>query len=197
MADIWSDYTGAIIADLDPQIKKKYGFALSEFLRNPKGFSGENMSITVGNIKEEVDSYIEAQKQDALRREKNFSDIVERVDSITTKLAQRINVIAKQNSIPVISPVSIERNRDNEEHIYVDSSDDSVLALVEKLTAASMIVADFTTDYNDHKMGEWFFSGHKNYTLTVYVPASNVMMLDTSKEELDALLNAAIEFISG
>jgi len=196
MAEIWSDYSGAIISDMDPMIKKKYGFALSDLLTNPKKFAGtEDIGIKIGNIKEEVDSYIDAQKQDALKKETNFSDMLERADSITGKIAQRISVIAKQNNVPSIKPVAIDRNTDNEEHIYVDSSDDSVMALVEKLAASSMVIADFTTDYNDHKLGEWYFSGHKNYTLTVYMPTSNIMLLDTSKEELDALLGAASDFI--
>lgn len=196
MAEIWSDYSGAIISDMDPMIKKKYGFALSDLLTNPKKFAGtEDIGIKIGNIKEEVDSYIDAQKQEALKKETNFSNMLERADSITGKIAQRISVIAKQNNVPSIKPVAIDRNTDNEEHIYVDSSDDSVMALVEKLAASSMVIADFTTDYNDHKLGEWYFSGHKNYTLTVYMPTSNIMLLDTSKEELDALLGAASDFI--
>jgi len=196
MAEIWSDYSGAIISDMDPMIKKKYGFALSDLLTNPKKFAGtEDIGIKIGNIKEEVDSYIDAQKQEALKKETNFSNMLERADSITGKIAQRISVIAKQNNVPSIKPVAIDRNTDNEEHIYVDSSDDSVMALVEKLAASSMVIADFTTDYNDRKLGEWYFSGHKNYTLTVYMPTSNIMLLDTSKEELDALLGAASDFI--
>ncbi|MCL4373406.1 MAG: hypothetical protein M1360_00380 [Candidatus Marsarchaeota archaeon] len=198
MAELWSDYTDALISDLDPDIKKKYGVALSELLSNPKDFAdNENLSVTIGNIKEDVNSYIESQKQQALLREKNFNDMLERADSISQKISQRLSVTAKQNNVPLVKPVSIDRNSDNEEHIYVDSSDDSVIALAEKLAASSMMIADFTTEYNNFKIGEWYFSGHKNYTLSVYMPASNVMLLDTSKSELDTLLDAAAEFISG
>ncbi|MGC8652140.1 MAG: hypothetical protein ACP5UH_02735 [Candidatus Micrarchaeia archaeon] len=198
MAELWSDYTGAMISDIDPDIKKKYGMALSELLANPRGFAGEeNLAIKIGNIKDDVDSYIESQKQQALLREKNFSDMLERADSITQKISQRVSVIAKQSSVPLIKPVSIDKGAASEERIYVDSSDDSVMGLVEKLAASSMIIADFTSEYNSYKLGEWYFSGHKNYTLSVYLPPSNVMLLDNSKQELDALLNAAIEFISG
>ncbi|MGC8669945.1 MAG: hypothetical protein ACP5TL_02210 [Candidatus Micrarchaeia archaeon] len=198
MAEMWSDYTGAIIGNLDSSIKKKYGFSLSDLLSNPKALAGqENISVKISNIKSDVNSFIDSQKQDALRREKTFNDILERADSITNKIAQKISVVAKQNNIPIIKPIAVNRNTDNEDHIYIDSSDDNVLAMVEKLVSSSVIVADFTTEYNNLKIGDWHFNGQKNYSLTVYTPTSNVMLLDSSRDELNTLLDAAAEFISG
>ncbi|MGC8687735.1 MAG: hypothetical protein ACP5RM_03500 [Candidatus Micrarchaeia archaeon] len=198
MANIWSDYSDAIIKELDPTIEEKYGIRLSDLLSNPRALtSTQNASITIGNIKEEVDNYIEERRKDAAKYESNFDDMIERADAITVKIAQRISTIAKQNNVPLVKPVAIDRDTTKEEQIFVDAGSDDVLALVEKLVAASMLVADFTTQYKNFKIGQWFFSGHKNYTLNVYMPASNIMMLDSSKEELDTLLDAASDFMSG
>jgi hypothetical protein len=198
MAEIWSDYSDAIIKELDPTIEQKYGIKLSELLVNPRSLtSTQNAGITIGNIKEEVDKYIDEKRNEALKYEVNFEDMIEKADSITAKIAQRISVIAKQSNIPLVKPVAIDRDTTKEEQVFVDSGNDDILALVEKLVTASMLVADFTTQYKNFKIGQWLFSGHKNYTLNVYMPASNVMMLDSSKEELDTLLDAASEFLSG
>ena len=59
------------------------------------------------------------------------------------------------------------------------------------------MIADFTTQYDNSLIGNWFFSGPKNYTINVYLPDSDVISMQDSRAELLGLLDAASAMIAG
>ena len=135
-------------------------------------------------------SKMSAQKQE-------LDDNLTKADSVTKQLAQSISMQAKQNRVPFIVPVSIDRDDTKEEVISVDSAGSDVLALIEKIAASSTMIADFTTQYDNSLIGNWFFSGPKNYTINVYLPDSDVISMQDSRAELLGLLDAASAMIAG
>jgi hypothetical protein len=125
------------------------------------------------------------------------SDQTSKADSITKQLSQNITSQARQNNTPVIRPVTMERDATREERLYIDAFDNSVISLVQRLVASSMLVADLGAAYKEYKIGSWLFSGNKNYLLSVYMPDNTLLSLETSRAELDNLLAAASDFIKG
>ena len=60
MADLWSDYTDMLIAAIDKQLGSKYKFSLQALLTDPTKYAAQqNMQITIENMKEDVDKYLD------------------------------------------------------------------------------------------------------------------------------------------
>jgi|SRR5271157_5725792 len=198
MAELWSDYSDDIIKSIDRQISTKYKVTLRGLLTDPRRYAAlPNIQMTIGNLKEEVAKYIDAQAKGMAAEKKDFEDSAMRADSLTGQLSQSISMQAKQNNIPIIKPVAVDRDTGKEEHIYVDSVDSGVSALVARLVAGSLLIADFGIEYGNYKAGEWLFSGSKNYVLTVYLPPNGYRLLQLSNDEIIGLLDAASDFIKG
>jgi hypothetical protein len=198
MAELWSDYTDMLVTGIDKQIGAKYKFSLRSLLTDPTKYATlQNVQTAIDNMKEEVNSYIDAKANALDDEKKGLDDAAAKVDSITRQLGQSINSQARQNNAPVIRPVMIERDTTKEENIYVDSIDSSVVALVQKLVLSSTLIADFSAKYKDYTIGSWLFSGHKNYMLNVYMPDNTLLSLEMSRAELGNLLDSASNFIKG
>jgi hypothetical protein len=56
---------------------------------------------------------------------------------------------------------------------------------------------DATVTYGNYKVGEWFFSANKSYVLSVYLPSNGYFVLQTSRDEIIGLLNAASSALKG
>ncbi len=198
MADLWSDYSDGIIKNVDKQIGVKYKLTLRSLLMDPSKYvSQPNIQMTIENLKEEVGKYFDGRVNEMEVEKKAFEDAAMRSDALTGQLSQSISIQARQNNVPMIKPVAVERDTDEEEKIYIDSVDNSVIALVSKLVLSSLLIADFTTTYGNYKAGEWLFSGHKNYVLSVYMPSNGYLQLQSSRDEIIALLDTASGFIKG
>ncbi len=198
MAEHWSDYTDFVLTSIDKKISTKYKISLKKLLSGPSKFSSQpNIQATIKNLAEEVNSFIDTAIASMPDAKKALADSVLKADAVTRQLSQNISMQAKQHKVPVVTPVSIIRDETKEEIISVNDSTPDVLALVEKLAASSMLVADFSYAYQNASIGSWLFSGHKNYILEVFVPDNDVAMLEASRIEITDLLAAAGVMIAG
>jgi hypothetical protein len=198
MADLWSDYSDGIIKSIDRQISAKYKITLRSLLTDPSKYASvPNILMTIDNLKEEVNNFMTDRFKGLDADKKSFEDATMRADSITSQIAQSISVQAKQSGVPMIKPIMVDRDTTRDEHIYIDSVDNSITALIAKLVSSSMLIMDSTTVYENYKTGEWLFSGSKNYLLTVYLPVNNYSVLQASREEITSLLDTASDFIKG
>ena len=198
MADLWSDYTDFVIDNIDKSIGKKYKMSLRDLLTDPESFSSDpNIQNTIKSMADDVNAYMDQALSKMSAQKQELDDNLTKADSVTKQLAQSISMQAKQNRVPFIVPVSIDRDDTKEEVISVDSAGSDVLALIEKIAASSTMIADFTTQYDNSLIGNWFFSGPKNYTINVYLPDSDVISMQDSRDELLGLLDAASAMIAG
>ena len=198
MADLWSDYTDFVIDNIDKSIGKKYKMSLRDLLTDPESFSSDpNIQNTIKSMADDVNAYMDQALSKMSAQKHELDDNLTKADSVTKQLAQSISMQAKQNRVPFIVPVSIDRDDTKEEVISVDSAGSDVLALIEKIAASSTMIADFTTQYDNSLIGNWFFSGPKNYTINVYLPDSDVISMQDSRAELLGLLDAASAMIAG
>jgi hypothetical protein len=198
MADLWSDYTDMLISGIDKQIGSKYKFSLRSLLTDPTKYAAQqNVQITIENIKEDVDKYLDEKAGAMVEEQKALNDEAAKADSITGQLNRSITMNAKQNNVPIIKPAAMDRDPAREKKIYINTIDGSVTALIEKLVASSMFIADLSTAYKEYGFGSWLFSGNKDYVLGVFVPDSSFLLLESSRMELDGLLASASSFIKG
>jgi hypothetical protein len=198
MADLWSDYTDMLIAGIDKQFSSKYKFSLRALLTDPTKYaSQQNVQVTIDNMKEEADKYLDDRVTALGAEQKDFDDAAAKADSISGQLARSITMNAKQNNVPVITPVAVDRDMTREKRVYIDTIDSSVTMLIEKLAASSMLIANLSTTYKEYTFGSWLFSGNKDYVVSVFVPDSSLLMLEASRIELDGLLLSASSFIKG
>ncbi len=198
MADLWSDYTDILITEIDKQIGSKYKFSLRSLLTDPTKYAAQqNVQITIENVKEDVDKYLDDKAGTMAEEQKALNDEAAKADSITGQLNRSMTMNAKQNNVPIIKPAAMDRDPTREKRIYINTIDGSVTALIEKLVASSMFIADFSTAYKEYSFGSWLFSGNHDYALSVFVPDNPILLLEASRAELDGLLLSASNFIKG
>lgn len=198
MAELWSDYTDMLISGMDKQINTKFKVSLRDLVTDPSKYSSQqNIQMTISNVKEEVNRTIDSKIAAMAESEKVIDDAGARADALTGQISQSITVQARQNGVPIIKPVAVDRDLAREERVYVDTMDQGVTSLIQRLSASSTLIADTTTTYKSYRIGEWLFSGAKNYVLRVYMPRNSVVSLEASRGELGALLDAASDFLKG
>ncbi len=196
MANPWSDYTDEIISEVDDELGTKYKMSVRRLLAEPTKFMKiDGIGVTVRNMHEDVTNYVDDMLEDMADEQKKFENDVAKAVGITQQLSQNIMMQAKQNKIPFITPAAMERNEAAEEIIYIDNVDSNVLALAESFVKNANLIADFSYNYKDDKIGSWLFDGEKNYMLRVYLPPSQILYLETSKEELENLFKNIEETI--
>ncbi len=196
MANIWSDDADVLIKRLDKDIVAKYKLSLSDILSNPEKFALQpNILNTISNMKEDADKSI-AEMLDGMEEErKKLDDDASKCNAITSQLAQAISLEAKQSKIPLIKLDNFVRDESKDEVIYVKNASGDIMHLVERLVDASLLVADMTSTYNGNLIGEWLFSGSKNYVVRVSLDQNPALNIESSATEIDALLDAASDYI--
>lgn len=198
MAELWSDYADMLITNASKQMGNKYKMSLKDLISSPSKYSSqENIEVTISNMKEDFGKYVETIKQSMKDDATTLDDSLSKAEAVTSTINQTLSSLTKQNKVPLTKPVVVERDDTKEERIYVDTADNSTLSLIEKLVNSSFFIADFSTTYREKKVGEWLFSGPKNYTVRVYVPRNPVMLLETGAAEVDTLLDNTATFIKG
>ena len=197
MAILWGDVSDNIITEVDKKTMGKYKIAIRELLSNPGKFSdSSNIVNTTKNLKEETDSYIDATLVTLKSEQQELEDAAMKADSLSSQLSQNINMQSKQYKVPVIKPIMINRDLTREETIYFDSVDSGLISLVDKLCSSSTYIADYGVTFKKYRIGEWLFSGQKNYVIKAYLPPNEALSLQAAKEELDALFDAALSFFA-
>lgn len=196
MADTWSDSAGMLIDSVEPTVKQKYNISLRGLLTNPGRYSGTaNLATTIDNIHEDIDNYVSETIDSMPEERKSFESDGLKCDSITKQLSQNISLQAKQNSVPLIRPDAMDRDEARDEVFYISSVDNSVLALVQKLVSASMVIADFSRMYRNYNIGEWLFSTNaKNYVIRVNLQPSAIVTIDAARDEVNDLLDGVVAF---
>lgn len=198
MATLWSDYTDFVIGSIDKKIGNKYKMSLRDLLATPSEYGNQqDIDVTLKNMSEDINSYIDDAIAAMPEEKTALTNMLVKADSITKQIASNVSMQAKQYKVPMVKPVSIERNQDNEESIFIDAVGPDVLALVDKLVSSSTMVADFSYTYENSSVGSWFFGGSKNYMLNVYLPDNDVIMLEASRAEINELLDAATVVVHG
>lgn len=192
MAEFWSDYTDFVLSSIEKKLGNKYKVPLKGLLSNPVKYAGTAaIQTTIRSLSQDVDSYIDSTIASMPEEKKAMTDQLLKIDATTKQLASTVSMQAKAHKIPMIKPVTIERDESKEEVIFVDSVNDPTLALIDRLCGSSTIVSDFSYTYDKATIGSWLFSGQKNYVLSVYVPDNDVMMLEASRSEIQDMLDAA------
>ncbi len=195
MADDWSTQTDILISVMEPTIQSKFGISLRDLLNDPGKYAGtEGLDTKVSNIKEEIGNYVSSTIDSMPDDKRSFEDDAIKCDSMTKQLNQNISLQTKQNNVPLIKPDSMDRNVNDDQVVYINAVDNSVLSLVQKLAATSIFVADFSKSYRNYNIGEWFFSGQKNYVIRVNLQPSALITLDSARDELSGLLDEVVSF---
>ncbi|MDE1833001.1 MAG: hypothetical protein KGH58_01120 [Candidatus Micrarchaeota archaeon] len=198
MAELWTDFTDAIISGIDAGAKPGDKITLRELLTDPAKFAKEpDIQNKIKNMKEASDGYVDQRIKEMSSAEKALEDSVAKADTLSAQLGQSISVKAMQNKVPMIKPVAVDRDLTREERILINAIDTNVNALIDKLVSNSTMVADFSTSYKNYRIGEWLFSGPKNYVLSVYLERNELLLMQGSRAEIDALLDAAANFVRG
>ncbi|MCW6159476.1 MAG: hypothetical protein LVQ95_00075 [Candidatus Micrarchaeales archaeon] len=196
MAALWSDYTDGVITNIDDSLKGKYKFTVREFLTNPAKFAKQpNIETTAGNMQDDALKFVDTALAGMTAQKAKLDSDVSKADSATKQLSQSISMQAKQYKIPVVRPALTYRDQTKDEIIYVDTVDTSITALVEKLVSSSKYITDSTVRYGNSSVGEWYFSGDKQYVLRVYLPPNEALSLQGTRDELALLFDTAKDFI--
>ncbi|MCL4411549.1 hypothetical protein M1329_01270 [Candidatus Marsarchaeota archaeon] len=198
MPDNWSEPAGILIDSVEPTVKQKYNMSLRGLLASPGRYSGTaNLNTTIDNIREDIDNYVSETIDSMPEERKSFESDALKCDSITKQLGQNISLQAKQNSVPMIKPDAMDRDETRDEVFYISSVDNSVLSLVQKLVAASTVVADFSRTYRNYNIGEWLFSTNaKNYVIRVNLQPNAIVTIDAARDEVNGLLDGVMTFAS-
>ncbi len=166
MADLWSDYTELLLSDIEPELKAKYGIAIRDLLNNPAKYANTNdIDTVISNMKEAANGAIDDREASLKDEQNNLQKDAAKADVLTAQIGQAISAQAKQNKVPVVKPMLFARDESGDEVVYVDAVDIGTLALVERLMASALYVADYTTTYQNYKVGDWVFisvSGRRN-----------------------------------
>ena len=178
MADMWSDYTDTIISIMEDEIKSKYDISIRDILSDPAGaLDVENIGTKIANAEEDINKYIDDVNASLTDQRKALEDEASKCDSITKQLNQNIVMHTRQNNVPLIKPDSIDRDESRDEIIYISTVENGIMNLIGKLIASSNLVADFTNNYNEYSIGNWFFSGAKNYSIRVSLTTNPVHII--------------------
>lgn len=198
MADLWTDYTDAIITGIDSSGKGDSKITLRDFLTDPGKFAKEpSIQTKIKNIREAADGYIDQRAGQIAKEDQSLEDAIAKADTLSAQIGQSISVRAMQSKVPLIKPVAVDRDLTRDERILVNSVDTSTNTLIDKLVSESTLIADFSTNYKNYRIGEWLFSGAKNYVLAVYLDRNELLLMQGSRAEIDALIDAAANFIKG
>ncbi|MCL4403568.1 MAG: hypothetical protein M1500_02365 [Candidatus Marsarchaeota archaeon] len=196
MADLWSDYTDSVIDGIDNKVGSKYGLSLRDLLTDPGKFSSkQNITVTISNLQEEVNSYIDSLIASMPDQEHAFENSAAKCDSLSKQLSQAVILQARQNKVPVINPASLAKDDSRDETVYISAFDSSTSALIDRLLTHTFYVADYSYKIKSYSVASWLFSGHKNYILNAYLTPNEVLNAETARGELVDLLSTAEDYI--
>ena len=100
MENTWSDYTDAIVSNMDGMVKSKYGVSLRDLLSDPSSVaSKEGVADSIKRIKEDVDAYLDELAESMGPERKRVEDGMSKAYAITQQLAQNVSMQSKQYKV--------------------------------------------------------------------------------------------------
>ncbi len=194
----WNSYTDYLINVIDAKLNRKYDITVRDLFTDPSRFAGkQGISNTIGSMKADADGIIDALAAVRSSDKDAFNASLPKLDAISKKIAAVVTTQAKQSGIPIINPDAFNRNESDDIVIAISNADADVQALVQKLASASLFIVDMSVSYNNYLIGSWLFSGNRNYLLNVYMEQNDFVMLQSSKDEIDAMFAYALSTING
>lgn len=194
----WDDQTELFVSDLNDTISKKYNLNFRSLLMSPEKYLGtKGMSGTVKQIRADADAYfselMEGMEEEAKKLQAELASATNQYKQVDVLLSEK----AAAARIPYVKPFFVSRDSDREELIVVEQYEESLDSLVGKLVNVSNYVADISTAYKEFRMGSWLFSGTKNHVLSINPPVSPVLVMESSRDVIDNMLDDIASRASG
>ncbi|MDE1850511.1 MAG: hypothetical protein KGH54_01810 [Candidatus Micrarchaeota archaeon] len=188
MADeqVMSAETMSFIKTIDKQIGEKYLVSLQDVITDPDTVARKpNAKEILAGMKTDANAYFDSLLKNLEDEAKRFNAELESVSALYIQISEHIKAKAQSSNVPVIKPVSVERDASKEETIIVSTDDTAIELLISKLIGASTYVADTSTTYKTYTIGSWLFSGSKNYNLGLNPPSSVILNIEASRDEIN------------
>ncbi len=187
----WDEDTDGFISDLDDIVSKKYGMTLRSLLLNSAKYTGRlDAGATIDGAKEEVRTYFDSLLEGLKDEQAKLHSELEIANSQYISVDSAVTDKAAAARIPYIKPMYVSRQRESEEVVFIERYDESLEPFVGKLVAASNYVADVSAVYKTYRLGSWLFSGAKNHVLTINPPTSPILMIESSRDTVNDMLDA-------
>lgn len=182
--------TMSFVKTIDKQLGDKYIITLEDVLSDASALKRKgNPKEAIGNLKGDVNSYFESLLKSLEEEEKRFTQELESANELYRKISEFILAKTQAMSIPLVKPISVERDEEKEETIVIAVDDTSVDLLITRLISNSTYIADTSTTYKNYKIGSWLFSGPKNYNITVNPPSSIILNIESSRDDINSRLD--------
>jgi hypothetical protein len=190
----WGDEFDDFLKSLDDDIQGKYGMSLRDFLLNPGKYASVSGSAEkLSKIKGYVDNYFENTKESLRDENERFEGELKRVDSQYSKMDEAISTKTALARIPYITPVDINSEGVTNEEVVIGDYNNAIDALLVKLVNVSTYVSNISRDYKNYKIGRWLFSGQKNYTVTINLQSSPIVLIDNLSDQMGVAFDAAMD----
>lgn len=191
----WDDQTNQFILQLDKSVlEAKYKMKLYDVLMKPEQYIGRQDAVAnITKMRADVDTFFKNAISNLGDEQKRFEGELQKADGIYKTIGDAVKDASTKAKLPFIKPMFITRDTKAEEVIIIEEFADPIEDLVLKLAKSANFVADFSIKYKKYNIGSWFFSGHKNYLLTVNAPTSIILTLERSSGEILSRLDTLIK----
>ncbi|MDE1827772.1 MAG: hypothetical protein KGH65_01275 [Candidatus Micrarchaeota archaeon] len=178
--------TMSFVKTIDKQIGEKYLLGLQDVITDPDVVAKKpNAKEILAGMKADTNAYFDSLLKNLEDESKRFNAELEGVSALYKQISEHIQAKAQSANVPVIKPVSVEREISKEETIVVSTDDTAIELLLARLIGASTYIADLSTSYKTYTIGSWLFSGSKNYNLSLNPPSSVILNIEASRDEIN------------
>ncbi len=196
MVDFSNDFTDTLISILEPEVQEKYSLSLIKLLTNPGSIIDTvNINEKITNIKTDVNNYISNLLSKSSEKQLELDKTMDNINNLSIQLEQLINLESNQKQLPILTSI-FEHNEKQDQTIYLEKFGDNEQLLVKKFIDSSIFIINMSEVYNHYKIGHWVFSGNKNYKIKVHVPENELLIIESTKIEINDLLNQSLSFFS-
>ena len=187
--DILSDDSLRYLSEIKPVIRKKYNIDVEELLKEPANFN-DNPGIAdkIRSIEKDVDAFFDQRIASMGSEAAELKSALAAIDGDTKKITQAITTKASIAQVPFVRPLYVDAQ--DRQEIIVEEYDASIDQFVTRMINISDYIADLSTVYNDYIIGSWLFSGRSRYLLSISPPASEIMVMDRSRDEIKGVLES-------
>lgn len=193
--DILSGDSLRYTAEVKPVIRKRYGIDLEELLKEPMNYTDSpGISEKIRSIEKDVDAFFDQKIAGMGSEMAELKNELVAVDSDTKKITQAITTKASIAQVPFVKPLFVDIQ--GREEIIIDEYGASVDQLVTRMINISDYIADLSVIYNDYVIGSWLFSGRNKYLISISPPASEIMVMDRSRNEIKGLLESVRDVLN-